>query len=162
EDRGHWPTNADGFGQSLQRVSDTGYANDPTNWFAAAPTPGPSGIMDSDGDGLPDDWEMQYGLNKNDPSDASEDPDHDGMTNLQESLSGTDPRDAQSYLRLSCSHVDGQVVLQFTAVAGKTYTVLYRDAVDNGSWLKFTDVGAPPISQVVTLTDPSADSNGQR
>ena len=32
-----WPTAADGMGASLQRVSLSGYADDPTNWVAAAP-----------------------------------------------------------------------------------------------------------------------------
>ncbi len=50
----------------------------------------PNGI-DADGDGMPDWWELKYGLNPYDPSDASQDPDHDGLTNLQEYLHGTDP-----------------------------------------------------------------------
>ncbi len=35
-----WPTGADGFGLTLQRIVPGRYANDPTNWIAAAPTPG--------------------------------------------------------------------------------------------------------------------------
>ncbi len=35
-----WPTAADGLGLTLQRIVRTTYANDPTNWAAAAPTPG--------------------------------------------------------------------------------------------------------------------------
>jgi hypothetical protein len=34
-----WPTNADGAGQSLQRVNASLYGNDPVNWVAANPTP---------------------------------------------------------------------------------------------------------------------------
>jgi hypothetical protein len=163
EDRGSWPTNADGFGFSLQRVSVTGYANDPTNWIAAAPTPGPSGFMDSDDDGMPDAWEMQFGLNKNDPSDAAQDPDQDGLTNLQEYLAGTDPHDGQSNLRVVCPGLsNGQAIIQFSAVAGRTYTVLYRSAAHNGTWQKFADVAAQPVTQTVTLYDPSATTNSQR
>lgn len=36
-------------------------------------------------------WEIFYGLNPLDPSDAGQDPDHDGRTNLEEFLAGTNP-----------------------------------------------------------------------
>ena len=52
---------------------------------------------DSDGDGLPDDWERKYGLNPQDPSDAALDSDEDGFPNLQEFKDGTDPLDAKSH-----------------------------------------------------------------
>ncbi len=43
------------------------------------------GSGDADGDGMTDGWETVYGLDPNDPSDASEDIlDNDGLTNLQE------------------------------------------------------------------------------
>ena len=35
-----WPTNADGLGATLQRLVDSAYGNDPTNWAAAGGTPG--------------------------------------------------------------------------------------------------------------------------
>ena len=46
---------------------------------------------DTDSDGIPDWWEMHYGLDPEDPSDASGDPDGDGITNLEEYERGTSP-----------------------------------------------------------------------
>jgi hypothetical protein len=46
---------------------------------------------DSDADGMPDWWEDRYGLNKANAADADTDADGDGVSNLQEFLSGTDP-----------------------------------------------------------------------
>ncbi len=52
--------------------------------------------FDTDMDGMPDLWEMQYGLDYNNPLDAKEDPDQDGLTNLEEYLAGTNPLLADS------------------------------------------------------------------
>jgi len=46
---------------------------------------------DSDNDGMPDAWEVKYGLNPNDASDATSDQDNDGVSALDEFLAGTIP-----------------------------------------------------------------------
>ena len=50
--------------------------------------------VDSDGDGMPDFWEIKYGLNPQDPSDAAKDCNNNGVTNLNEYKAGLDPCDA--------------------------------------------------------------------
>ena len=52
---------------------------------------------DTDKDKMPDWWEIKYNLNINDPTDANQDADADGFTNLQEYLAGTNPRDSKSH-----------------------------------------------------------------
>ncbi|MGO9291940.1 MAG: pectate lyase [Polyangia bacterium] len=44
--------------------------------------------VDTDGDGMPDAWEIKYGLNPNDPSDATGDFDHTGYTNIEKYING--------------------------------------------------------------------------
>ncbi|MFL5801207.1 MAG: MBG domain-containing protein, partial [Roseiflexaceae bacterium] len=55
--------------------------------------------FDTDGDGLPNAWEIQYGLEPNSSigaNGATGDPDGDGLTNAQEYAAGTDPHDADT------------------------------------------------------------------
>jgi len=48
-------------------------------------------VEDTDNDSLPDFWEKQYNLDLNDASDAQEDTDNDGWSNLDEFLNATSP-----------------------------------------------------------------------
>ena len=47
---------------------------------------------DTDGDGLPDAWETQHGLDPKNAADATSDLNGDGYTNIEEFINGTDPR----------------------------------------------------------------------
>ncbi len=56
---------------------------------------------DTDGDGMPNDWEIQYGFNPNDATDAAKDFDGDGVSNLDEYKAGTNPTDTTKPTLLS-------------------------------------------------------------
>lgn len=133
-----WPTEADGHGSSLCRILERGYGNDSSNWMAAPPTPGsstPQSTEDSDGDGLFDIYELANGLNPRDSRDAALDSDGDGMSNLDESHAGTSPRDSSEVLRLTLEPGVPATVLRFVAVAGRSYTIQYKDSLADSSWL---------------------------
>jgi subtilisin family serine protease len=79
-------------------------------------------IVDTDTNGLPDWWELQY-FNHLTGTDPNADADHDGMNNLAEWLAGTNPTNAASCLRLTLlppANTNG-VVLRWPSVAGKVY-----------------------------------------
>jgi hypothetical protein len=50
-------------------------------------------LVDSDADGISDEWEAHYGLDPTDASDADADADTDGYSNLVEYNAGSDPTD---------------------------------------------------------------------
>ncbi len=58
---------------------------------------GPETPGDMDGDGIPDVDEEKWGLNPRDPSDAADDLDDDGFSNLMEYKEGTDLKNAASH-----------------------------------------------------------------
>jgi hypothetical protein len=152
-DRAPWPPGADGGGLSLQRRVLAAFGNTPANWQAAVPTPGTllPRNGDADGDGLPDDWEI---ANHTNPlvADSHQDPDQDGMNNGAEFFAGTDPQSASSALRLEARAIAAdRVLLEFTAMSNRTYSVVYRTVIGTDEWLKLSDCGAHPTNRLVTI-----------
>lgn len=112
---------------------------------------------DTDGDGIPDAYEIANGMNPNSAADAALDFDGDGMTNLEEYRAGTDPRSAASKLVItSVVHASGTSAdVSFTSISGKSYRLMRRDLVESGTW---TQVGAviPGTGSVITVNDSGA------
>ncbi len=59
---------------------------------------------DSDGDGMPDEWEIANGLNPNDPSDANGDINGDGYTNIEKYINGIDTKTRVDWTDLKNNH----------------------------------------------------------
>ena len=79
-------------------------------------------IVDTDGNGLPDWWELQY-FSHLTGTDPNADPDQDGMNNLAEWIAGTNPTNAASslWLTLVSATNSSDTVVSWSSVAGKNY-----------------------------------------
>ncbi len=86
--------------------------------------------------GIPDDWAIAHGLDPNDPAMPFEDPDHDGLTNLQEFQRGTDPHNPDT---------DGDGIPDGLEVAGGT-DPLNPNSFNLGRALKSIQVMPPAFT----------------
>lgn len=111
--------------------------------------------LDSDGDGISDEWEVAHGMNPNDPADIDGDLDGDGYTNIEEYEAGTDPQDP-------ASHPDDldSLKIELPLVQEKLHFYLEKDksVPYNGSWMlyfrndaKKTGYGTKGMSFSVTI-----------
>ncbi len=116
---------------------------------------------DTDGDGLPDAWELSHGLNPNSGSDANLDPDGDGMTNLQEFRAGTDPQNAASVLKLLVTSFR-PLQLQFTAQTNRTYAVQFNSIMGTQAWSVLSNITAKSTVRTIVVTDPALSTNQVR
>lgn len=67
-------------------------SNYPVSVCCTSSAPLSPGTTDTDGDGMPDAWETNWGFNINELADALLDADNDGLNNIDEYLNGTNPR----------------------------------------------------------------------
>ena len=117
---------------------------------------------DVDKDGLPDAWEQQ--IVNADPSDslrnfedvlATDDFDGDGAANGAEFVAGTSPTDSGSRFIASLPPISGGAVptIQWSSVAGKTYTLHKSTNLQVGFTILADNLAAtPPLN---TYTDPT-------
>ena len=101
---------------------------------------------DSDGDGLPDGWEVRHHLNPlsgEGRDGAPGDPDADGFKNADEWAAGTTPDDARSALRLSVRRrADGSLEFRWPAVPAKRYQLEVATSLE-GPYLPALPEDAP-------------------
>lgn len=119
-------------------------------------------LADTDGDGLPDDWEIAGGMDMTNSADASFDRDGDGMSNREEYLAGTDPDDPQSFLRIESISYDNTPAwhVRFFAASNHTYSVQAADAFDpDTTWRSLVDIIAMPTNRTVEIIRPVANAS---
>ncbi len=142
------------------RLDVAGESNDPT--------PGDNSAeivvavrKDTDADGMPDDWETANDLDPNDAADAIEDPDGDGMGNLDEFLAGTLPNDKGSALHIAEFEIAQDAVrITFFAVAERHYLLERTETISPAQWETVADdlAGADALTTVTVAFDESTPS----
>ena len=115
--------------------------------------------MDTDGDGLPDRWEVLYGLNPYDAADALLDFDGDGMSNRDEYRARTNPLDPSDVLRIEILRAGQSFSFQFTLPLGAKYAMQRRSDLSEGEWLTAQTWG-PDQSGPITYVPPILSVDG--
>jgi hypothetical protein len=109
-------------------------------------------LAESDGDGMPDAYEVFYGFAVNDDSDAGDDDDADTMDNLAECIAGTNPTNAASFLQIvgADEGISNRVVLSWSSADRRRYDVLRStNLLDTLSAVE-TNIPATPPTNVHT------------
>jgi hypothetical protein len=89
---------------------------------------------DSNGDGLPDGWCRSYGLDPNDPSVATNNPDRDAHTTGQEYIADTNPTNAASDLAITGITNRSPVTVYFLSSSNRSYSLQAHAAFPTGQW----------------------------
>jgi len=85
------------------------------------------------------------------------DPDGDGMTNLAEYTSGTNPNSRSDVFKVSSHQKSGSTFTLTTAgKSGRTYVLERNTTLDSASWITVTTQGPLGADASVTLTDTSS------
>lgn len=123
-------------------------------------------MISTPNDGIPNAWRALYfggsGTTTNSSSYAAGDPDHDGLSNYQEFLAGTNPTNAASVLKLTAFNPNTSTnAVSLNSASGIVYRVQYRDDLTTGSWNILADqiIGT---GTNIFLSDPPASSLAKR
>ena len=136
-------------GDVVIKVVGTGgkqFVIDTLSWTSYDAGPGD----DTDGDGLPDSWEMaQFGLLTN---EASGDFDDDTFSNLDEFIAQTQPTNKESYFQIERIDFSAGSRIEFQSATGRTYSARFATDLVSPSWQDLGD-GVEGTDGILTITD---------
>lgn len=108
---------------------------------------------DADFDGMPDEWELRFGLNPN-LADTDNDSDWDGVNDLEEFSRGSNPMFAEGPLRLLARAVSTtELVVRFAGQNGKFYRVEHTAMIASPDWQPLK-TGVPGEGTMISFSLP--------
>jgi hypothetical protein len=117
---------------------------------------------DTDGDGLPDAWELDKFSSLTRSDGDADDSDNDGLSDLAEWIAGSDPDDPKSQFKINKLDVDNSAssdfVINWISLSNRVYGVYRSDSLDTGFSPLSTNIHYPQNSY--TDTTHNAESEG--
>ncbi len=122
-------------------------------------------LADADGDGMWDLWETNhfgpsFGTNFSLVAPGA-DPDGDGMSNLDEYRSGTNPTNALSVLKIVLTATNANV-LEFVAQTNLTYSVQSRTNLSDAIWNTLTNISLSNAVRTIRVDSATAPGGNER
>ncbi|OGV44848.1 MAG: hypothetical protein A2X46_17120 [Lentisphaerae bacterium GWF2_57_35] len=151
-----------GFAGSHRIAILSNDSSSPTNLIQVSivVTASAASAQDSDNDGMPDEWELQYGLDTTNATDAATDSDGDGLSNQDEFRAGTLPSDPNSSLRIL--QVDLQALNALFVCQGGTNVsqyLMFTEDLASGAW-RCVGTNSSPATATSTLQIPAGPESG--
>ncbi len=120
---------------------------------------------DSDGDTMPDGWEIDNGFSPTNAGDAAENPDSDPFNNIEEYIADTDPNSSNDWFHIAAvsnaSASSAQTTVYFKSSGNRLYTLLGCSNLLNAIWINVP--GAGPITGIGgadSITDTNVPGKG--
>jgi len=123
--------------------------------------------VDSDGNGIADAWEYLYFGGLLGAAGANADPDHDGLTNLQEYLDGTSPIISTDRLRITAFATNSAGTsspITWTSTTARLYVIETKPDLLQVTWDLDPTFGTPfaPDAGTLTMRNPTAATATKR
>ena len=111
-----------------------------------------NGAGDSDGDGMLDPWEIEYGLDPLNSGDAAQDPDVDRQNSLEEFIAGTNPTNGLSYFSLTrIRYRLTNELVTWSSATGRVYILESMPRMTGDTWfVTASDLPARPPENTYT------------
>ena len=125
--------------------------------------------IDKDGDGIDDDlyaqleaqWEKSDYYVDGEDFDPKKDHDGDGVSTIDEALSGTNPYNPEDVLKITSFTLGEQISLEFNGANGHSYVVEGVESLGSNDWRPLNVISLPnnPESTVCTIYLLPSESN---